>query len=34
MKGGSKKPGFGGFGSAMFAINDIQNLYGNIDLKV
>jgi hypothetical protein len=32
MKGG-KKPGFGGFGSAMFAINDIQNMYGNIDPK-
>jgi hypothetical protein len=34
MKGGSKKPGFGGLASAMFAINDIQNLYGNIDPKV
>jgi hypothetical protein len=34
MKGGSKKHGLGGFGSSMFAINDIQNLYGNIDPKV
>ena len=30
----SKKPAFGGFGSAMFAINDIQDMYGNIGTTV